>query len=376
MPISGVPSCSDFFKAQYYSNTYLPAVDLSDAALKEDMLENASKEPLKELISEPHVQPILSEPLTYDEVKARKNGHILEAHGFKMLGLKPSTRGGGFYPFYSVIEHSAWECVIKAGAARTSEEELGAAGYNDLKEVVLIEKEDSLFRISMAKRIKKIAEQQGIEVTIPWKKLVAYENATSIQDPTKKYCIICQKMDVLYRRQVIERIGEMDAGAQRLLANRIVVLIRKAGLVDADFNNIRLDYSNKITFIDTEPCGLMVKKTAGLFQRQGISIEKAARLGLYKLLNDIPESEKLKPFSNAINEAYRESTRPKFSKWKITLAIATLGLALLINAVVACVKHLISKHYYALMKQGVSKTAEKAYYLSIEGVPCTPAADG
>lgn len=103
-----IPSPRTFFKSLYYSNTYLPAVDLSEQGVARHLLktEDATVAATAQaLISQAEVQKILSEPLSYDsEETVPKNNDILGNHGFKLLSTKRNLQTNKTFPFYSVIE--------------------------------------------------------------------------------------------------------------------------------------------------------------------------------------------------------------------------------------------------------------------------------
>ncbi len=87
------PSFSDFFKSFYYSNNYVPSVDLGEQGLSRHLLENEDKDAaaiVQQLISIPEVQSVLSEPLTYDTTEINKKNTILKNHDFKLLSSKPN----------------------------------------------------------------------------------------------------------------------------------------------------------------------------------------------------------------------------------------------------------------------------------------------
>src|SRR6516165_1435667 len=116
------PTFCDFFASFYYSNTYLPPVDLSDKALEKQMLavhdlDTALK--AQELISQPHIQKVLSEPLSYDLQEIKRKNRIIEKSGFMILSTKNIVDSEVILPFYNVVEHPklpGW--VIKSGASR------------------------------------------------------------------------------------------------------------------------------------------------------------------------------------------------------------------------------------------------------------------
>lgn len=295
-----VPKFSDFFRSFFYLNTYVSPVDLSEQGISRHLLSPEDDEitaTVRQLISHPEVQPILSEPLTYELEKVKENNRTLERRGFGLLGNKPL--GAQTIPFYSVIEHSklkGW--IIKAGAARGSKSQLSGVA-NDKNEIVFYNDEESVLRIEMANRIAKMAHEANIQVILPKKKLVTYANLQDgITEATRRYCVVCKKIDIPSVEDAVKTIKAMQPKAQKKLAQNISTIIQKAGLVDASFANIRIMPDGTPAFIDTEPLGLMVAKKPGLWNRlfspKGASIEKCARIGLFTLMNQKYIGEKLK----------------------------------------------------------------------------------
>jgi len=275
---------------------------------------------------------------------------------------------GGLMPFYSVVEHPSlpgW--VIKAGGARTSEEIMVLTGTNDRGEATLCSTEDSLLRIAMAERISKIAREAGIDLIVPKKKLVAYAGAENESEPSRKYCVISQKLDILSAGETIESIKRMHSTDQQCVAKQISTIVQKAGFVDASFHNIRFTREGKLALIDTEPAGLMVAQKEGLWNRlfgpRGSSVEKCGRIGLFCLKSQtskgacelvrgdfrpgLPENScerGLESFRRQIEEDYQTVITPKFSKWKVGMAALSLGLLPLIHAIMAFVKMILIVH--------------------------------
>lgn len=137
--------------------------------------------------------------MTYDFAKAvPENNKTLEGHGFKLLGSKPNLQTGQKVPFYSVIEHDdlqGW--IIKSGATRIPKDVLLIGPMNDKNEMAFFKNQESILRIEMANRIAKVAQEAKIDVEIPEKKLVAYANLNGVTEATRKYCVICKKINIL-----------------------------------------------------------------------------------------------------------------------------------------------------------------------------------
>ncbi|MBS4167681.1 hypothetical protein [Parachlamydia sp. AcF125] len=382
------PTFSEFFKSFYYSNTYVPPVDLSKQGVSKHLLETENPEAAataQRLISNPEVQQVLSEPLTYDltERVPRRNA-MLERHEFKLLSTK-STLQGQPLPFYSVLEHEdlpGW--IIKSGATRVPKGQFTMGPFNDRNEMAFFTDEESLLRIKMANRIAKVAQEANIQVVLPKKKLVAYANSDGVTEPTRKYCVVCEKIDILSAEDTFLTIRGMDAVHQKEIARKISIIVQKAGFVDASFDNIRLTPDGKIAFIDTEPVGLMVAKKSGLWHKlfgpKGASVEKCARIGLWGLMRQSAErgpdgtslgSAKagLEEFHKQVKSDYEKAVVPKLSKWKITVSIFSLGLIPLVNAVVALVKTQLTKRVFKKLQLMDAKLKEKVQNYLKKKVP-------
>jgi len=364
------PTFSTFFKSFYYSNTYLPAVDLSDQGLSKHLLESEDRETAQKaqaLISNPEVQSVFSEPLSYDPKKVGENNEVLLRHGFKLLSLKPM--GDQNMPYYSVVEHDnlpGW--VIKSAAIRVLKDQLITGPANDKNEMAFFTEEESLLRIEMANRIAQVALKANIDVVIPKKKLVAYANLDGVTEANRKYCIVCEKINILSFEETCSAIQNMDAEKQKEIAKKISTIVQKAGLVDTSLFNIRLTPEGKLAFIDTEPVGLMVAKQPGLwntfFGSKGTSVERCARIGLFHLKSQTAGFE---AFNEQLTNDYKEISTPKLSKWKIGLSILSLGLIALINAVVAFVKSRQTKQIFEKLglidKTAQAETTTREYQL-------------
>jgi hypothetical protein len=356
------PTFSDFFKSLYYSNTYVSSVDLSEQGISGHLLESedvVTANKVQKLISNSEVQAVLSKPLSYDLEKIKENNEVLKRHGFKLLSSKPNVNGGvqQKIPFYSVIEHDELDgWVIKSGATRVSKDQFIIGPMNDKNEMAFFNEDESILRIEMAKRIAKVAHEANIDVILPKKKLVAYANLDGVTEVNKKYCVVCEKINILSVEDTVLAIKKMDVQHQQEVARKISTIIQKAGVVDASFDNIRLTPEGKLAFIDTEPAGLMVAKQTGiwnkLFGAKGASVEKCARIGLFNLMHQTSKAAcgtagmfdrmdvepGLEAFRKQVKDDYEKVSSPKLSKWKIALSVVSMGLFPLINAIVALVK--------------------------------------
>ncbi len=251
--------------------------------------------------------------------------------------------------------------IIKSGATRIPEGLLLIGPMNDKNEMAFFTDEESLLRIEMANRVQKVAQEANIDVVLPKKKLVAYSNLNGETKPTRKYCVVCEKINILSVEDTIQTIQNMDVKHQKEIARKISTIVQRAGFVDATFDNIRLTPKGKLAFIDTEPAGLMVAKKPGLrnkfFGPKGASVEKCARIGLFCLRNqpikttsgeytNMQSEPGLKSFCDEVQARYEKVTTPKLSKRKITLSVVSVGLIPLINAIRALVKTKLTKRTF------------------------------
>lgn len=389
------PTFSDFFKSFYYSNTHVSPVDLSEEGISGHLLASEDSETanqVQQLISDPEVQRVLSEPLSYDPEKIKENNEILTQCGFKLLSSK-LILGLGVpqkIPFYSVIEHdqlNGW--VIKSGAIRVPKDQLIIGPINDKNEMAFFTEEESILRIEMAKRVAKVAKEANIEVVLPKKKLVAYANLDGVTEANRKYCVVCEKINILSVEETVQRIKDMDVGHQKEVARKISTIVQKAGLVDASFDNIRLTSEGKLAFIDTEPAGLMVAKKSGLWNKlfgpKGASVEKCARIGLFTLMAQATKAMRgtavnplldgqsievdLEEFNKQIKKDYEDISTPKLSKWKIALSFISIGLVPLINAVVALAKTKFAKRTFEKLQKMDQNQVEKIQKYIQDKVP-------
>ena len=83
---------ADVFKSFYYSNTYVPPVDLSDRGLARHLLATKQLQAAsiaQALISDSEVKAVLSAPISYDYTgKVLANNTVLREKGFKLLSVK------------------------------------------------------------------------------------------------------------------------------------------------------------------------------------------------------------------------------------------------------------------------------------------------
>jgi hypothetical protein len=390
------PAFSDFYKSLYYSNTYLPRVNLGEPEISNYLLDLEDKETadkIRDLISVPEVQSIFSQNLSYDLAQVNENRRVLQQQGFTFLGKKAvldSNNNSSVAPYYNVVEHSrvpGW--IIKSGASHDLQSQVFQKYSDDKNEIALYGKEDGVLRIEMANRISNVAKKFSIDVVVPKMKLVAYANQEGVTEVNKKYCIVSEKSKVLNRDETIAMIQKMEPKEQKEAAFKISTIIKKAGIVNATFENIRLTPEGKIVILDTQPIGLMVEKKPGiwntLFGGKGSSVEKCARIGLCTLLNQtcvpirddssngkieaVVVKSGLEVFHTHVKTEYEKVAKPKISKWKIIFSICSVGLIPVINVVVACYKRIITKKISANIKKLDQNCAEKAQKYLQEKAP-------
>ncbi len=374
----------DFFKSFYYTNTYLPPVDLSNEAIEQDLLSTTNPEvaeKAQELISQDEVQEILSAPFTYDPAEFKTRGETLKRHNFKLLSLKPALENGvvkGLHPYYSVVEHNdlpGW--IIKAGGTRVKNDDFIAGPMNNRNEIGFFTEEDGLLRIAMAKRMRETAAKINFELIIPEKKFVSYKNSETITNPMEKYCVVCEKLDLYSQEETIEEFKKMTPDVQRETAKKICQFIKESGFTDASLHNIRLTKEGKkFAIVDTEPSGLLVSNQISSRGKHPSSVEKCARIGLFALLASSSKPENrtrhvgpiqvntvtykpakgLEPFYNQVKEEYTTACSPKLDKWKIGLSIA-IPVIPAVLLVVSIAKSIFA--FYVLLAASVRNVQQK-----------------
>lgn len=358
-------------------------MDLSDQALSSHLLKNEDREAAattKRLISLPEVQQALSEPLSHDPEEMHARYNILKKHGFKPLSSNLNLQFEKKTPIS--IQHDELQgWFIKSGAARMPKGVVLHGPYNDRNEITFYTKEESLLRIEMANRIQKAARDANIDVVIPKKKLVAYANCPEGIKPNRKYCVVCEKINILNINDTVQAIKAMVGTRQRELAKNIATIVQKTGLADPSFDNIRLTPDGMLAFIDTQPRGLMVVKKPNL-KNKGTSLETCGRIGLFTLMGqatkgirgtatdliDVQRAEEgLEEFYNQVEQDYLKAAAiPKLSKWKITLSVLSLGILPLIHAIVALVKVTLTNRAFQKLQKIDRKFHPKAEEFVLE----------
>ena len=329
---------SQIYKSYKYQQTFLPPVSLDDEWANKHLADEILSQKVKSLFQDQAARAAFCEPFDYDLDEIERRNKALKTKGFQLLSRKPYTRGNLKHttPFYSVVEHSDVEgYVIKSGAARVKKDEIMQAAGNDCSEICFFSKEDSLLRLEVAERIKRVAQKRQIEVVVPEKKLVCLD--PNENDPTKKYCILSQKIEVLSTEETIQTIRDLPQDKAKALAEKVCQLVADVGLVDCSFDNIRMTHEGKIAIIDTEPASLIVAEKKRHFWEKIItffsgdvqsSVEKCARVGLHTLMYvsvsqvvntglDRLANDGIWAFTKVVQTKYKESCKFKTSETRL-----------------------------------------------------------
>ncbi|MGR3951953.1 MAG: hypothetical protein QRY74_03465 [Chlamydia sp.] len=64
-------------------------------------------------------------------------------------------------------------------------------------------------------------------------------------DSTQKYCIVCEKIEILTYEKRLQTVQEMDSKKTERNSKKICTIVKKAGIAEASFHNIRLTPSRK-----------------------------------------------------------------------------------------------------------------------------------
>lgn len=325
---------SQIYDSYKYQKTFLPPVALDDQWAEKHLATEELAQKVKQLFLDEAARKAFCDPFEYNLEIIQKRNQALTNKGFTLLSTKPYNIGETSYTIpYSVAEHPDLEgYVLKSGAARVKKGEILEALDNDLAETCFFTQEDSLLRLEVAERIRELAKEVGIEVVVPEKKLVCLDPKE--KDPTKKYCILSKKIEVLTKEETIEKIRGLGEQAARELAEKICSIVERVGFVDATFSNIRMTPDDKIAFIDTEPLGLIVAQKKQHFWKKIItffsgdfqsSVEKCGRVGLYQLKVDsaaattnlgqgLVVNDGIYRFAVAVQEKYQTACKFKVSQ--------------------------------------------------------------
>ncbi|MGR3952195.1 MAG: hypothetical protein QRY74_04800 [Chlamydia sp.] len=347
------PSFSAFFSAYYHSNTHLKPVDLEHNMLSHNKLEDLQKVAIQNFMSKEERQTAFSLSIPH---RINFSGAIDKKE--QTLSLKSACsllyRENKQEKIRQLQESPIPEIRIESGAISISPDRSAPFVSNDRGDTLFLQKEDSLLRIAMAHRLAKVALDTKIELVIPERVPVRYihlptSESVNSQDknPTGKCCIAYKEdLSILSQINTIRRIEAMSSEEQQKLARDISTIIQKAGMANASFEYIRLTTDGKLACINPLPAGLMIAKRDGLpdglLQRNSVSVEKCARVGLYSL-KEASNREKLAPFHKQIEDDYKKAVTPTISKWKIAFSILSLGILPLIQVIIALAKREITK---------------------------------
>lgn len=343
------PSIFDYFRSFYYNNTYVDVVDINKNLSNYSCSDQGVREKAKKIFSKSAVREAFSSPLSYSREEIEKKNSIFTKAGFQLLGSK-SFSSGEEIPYYSVLTHPDLpEWVLKSGGARAPADAPMKGPSNDYNETTHYTQFESLLRLPMNERIRQVAQEEKIPVIVPKEYLVEHPGNED-KELTHRYFVISERIDVLSVDETIQAIHAMSSKEQIELANKISTLIEKIGYCDASFDNIRLSKKgHQIVFLDTEP--------GGLYQNgeRGYSIEKCARIGLYRL-REFSKGAGLEGFAKAVDGRYQSALSQK-SIWRIVLSIVCplIPLVLLVIS--------IYKTYT------LPQAPSRQYFSAIEGVP-------
>jgi len=153
--------------------------------------------------------------------------------------------------------------------------------YQD--DLVSTERLDGILRPIMGRRMQKVSKEEGLDIKIPSSFLLEYPNLIEdIDEPFSRYCVICEKLDVLSGEETSEIVQDMSEDQQIALAHRICCFIEKTGYVDAHYGNFRFTVKGELACIDEESFGLL--KLEGFESVQNIPFEKYVEIGLQTFL--------------------------------------------------------------------------------------------
>lgn len=324
------PTFTQYFCSFYYENenNFLPPVDLSEETLRTngDLVQRPD---IEEVIQRPAVQKILSSPIPIDAEARERNVEILQSNG--LVTGQCQLR-------------SNCHCSIKKPEIGVKLLPSMCFGFSpcisDRGEHNLLSPEDGLLSLEMSRHIQRVADAQKIKVQTVTDKLLLF-NSSQEEVPSKKYCVLAGVWPVLEPKETINCIKGMSQEEQIDCARKLCLLIQKAGIVEANFSRIVLTKEDHTFSFAVSPHGLLVSKQSEL--TRGASIEKCGRIGLSYLRYAVRKSfgETLaegSAFRGEVEKAYQEAMRPKWSKWKITLSVMSLGLIPLIYAIISLVQ--------------------------------------
>lgn len=168
---------------------------------------------------------------------------------------------------------------------------------------------DNIMRVFMAERLSKVIKEDQLDIVIPEKRLLPSNKEETAAGLHKKYYVFSKKLDVLSGSQTTDTLRKMPEDPQRKVARGICQLIKRTGLMDNHFGNIRWSTTLKKTVIlDTEPIGLLIATTDSSSKITN-TVEKCALIGLHHFkytLNQLPSDENLPIFIKEVDRAINE----------------------------------------------------------------------
>lgn len=369
-----IPSFEECLRSFFYEQTTLPAVDLTQVVKKNLCKDAALIKEAQKITDLPGVQMLLSSPVGEAEVPFRD----LEKRGVALL-----TSCG------HVFEHEAlpgW--VFKAGGRRVEEGGTLVGLSSDRHETFLFTSQDSLLRLAMNERIRKIAKELKIEVVVPKEVAVPYSQISSEKDLSEQFFLLSEKIPLMEPGEALEYLSVLSSEEQRAIASNIATLVEKAGIADTHLRNICFTFEGKLALIDTEPVGLLKAKEDPK-AHEPHSVEKCSRIGLSILarvfLDDVPIMAKV----------FKARYKKAMQKFSYTKLFASLFSPLILCGVMAFSyrrwkeiekksKAFVEKYraFYQIDPDTLSRLTEvgkewegklqkvtKAYYEAIEGIP-------
>jgi hypothetical protein len=283
----------------FYKRTFLDPVDLSDKNIEEsqkELLQDTSikkvYEEARQLIKDTQIKKHLVKPFSsLDNIDPMVKE--IKRQGFKCLAEKEmaETQGYEISDFFSVLEHEKLDgWLIKSGGPRFDKNYYSdTTCCNSRLEKALFSSDDPLLRVEMAERIRKKAKELNIDIKIPKKILVPYKDIESEKDPSEKYFVLVEKVDIMPRYKTIKKIAKMSCEEREKFGRDLIKIVKICGIADANFRNIGFTKDGKLCIFDTEPLNLLKRKKGNAAKRQPFqnSVEKCGRIGLFGLYREI-----------------------------------------------------------------------------------------
>ena len=147
------------------------------------------------------------------------------------------------------MEH--WDFIIQN--PKTLKEYYKHIDLTDLNETISCNDEDNNLEVEMNHRIAKVAKEANIDVNIPNNGLVAYSIKNEAGKEIKKYCLAQETdsnvknllLSTMNSIKTINTIKAMPPEKQKELARNLSIIIKKAGIVEANFETMGLTHDDK-----------------------------------------------------------------------------------------------------------------------------------